>query len=77
MSKYRELDEAIMNRLSERSVCTFSVIANDEVCAVAGATKATKYPAHIIDRRLQALKKKGLIVRVPGSGWALPGRVVA
>ncbi len=70
-SKYSKLDEAILARLSTRDTSFFHEIASAEVNAIAEASGSTKYPAQIIDRRLQALKKKGLIVRVLGSGWAL------
>lgn len=61
MKDFSELDIAILRRIGERP-CTFTSI-NARVTTMAALYVATKYgsPSRVVDRRLQALRKKGLI----------------
>lgn len=61
MSKYEELDMKILNMLSVSPTPVFDIWLkfHDEVRDIT-----------VIDRRMQYLKKKGLIYNVSGCGWA-------
>ncbi len=69
-SKYSKLDEAILAKLSHRPTAFFA-IADHKICAMVEEVSAVRYPATVIDRRLQVLRKAGRIVNVAGQGWAL------
>lgn len=61
MAKYDELDSMIIKRIA-KSRCSFSYIFRGDV------KKACDDNFRILDRRLQALRKKGLICWIDG-GW--------
>ena len=72
MSKYVNLDIAIMSKLSE-TPSTFSHLFSGDVGAecvdIAQDEGGNKEPFRILDRRLQALSKLGVIAHVKGKGW--------
>lgn len=65
MGAYDELDDAILRRLDDsiRPVDICSIWF--EVLDISPVKNIT-----ILDRRMQALKKKGLVYNVNGKGWA-------
>lgn len=65
MGVYDELDNAILRRLDDsiRPVDIGSIWC--EVLDISPVKNIT-----ILDRRMQALKKKGLVYNVKGKGWA-------
>lgn len=65
MGIYDELDNAILRRLDDsiRPVDIGSIwVAVLDISPIKNIT--------LIDRRMQALKKKGLVYNVKGKGWA-------
>lgn len=60
MSKYEELDLKILRMLSFKTTPVFEIWLKfrDDVINIT-----------VIDRRMQALKKKGLVCNVRGCGW--------
>ena len=60
MSKYEELDLKILHMLSVKPTPVFDIWLNfrDDVRDIT-----------VIDRRMQVLKKKGLVYNVRGCGW--------
>ncbi|HGK7546693.1 TPA: hypothetical protein ACJ562_002387 [Klebsiella pneumoniae] len=72
MSKYVSLDIAIMSKLSE-TPSPFSRLFSGDVGAecvdIAKDEGDKKEPFRILDRRLQALCKLGVIAHVKGKGW--------
>lgn len=60
MSKYEELDLKILHTLSFNPTPVFDIWSKfrDDVRDIT-----------VIDRRMQALKKKGLVYNVSGCGW--------
>lgn len=72
MSKYVNLDIAIMSKLSEKP-SPFSRLFSGDVgakCVVIARDEGDKKePFRILDRRLQALRKLGAIAHVKGKGW--------
>lgn len=72
MSKYVKLDIAIMSKLSE-TPSPFSRLLSGDVGAeridIARDEGDKKEPFRILDRRLQALRKLGVIAYVKGKGW--------
>lgn len=60
MSKYEELDLKILHILSVNPTPVFDIWSKfrDDVRDIT-----------VIDRRMQALKKKGLVYNVSGCGW--------
>ncbi|HBQ3005867.1 hypothetical protein [Klebsiella pneumoniae] len=72
MSKYVNLDIAIMSKLSETPSpfsCLFSGDVGAECVGIAKDEGDKKEPFRILDRRLQALRKLGVIAHVKGKGW--------
>nr|DAH11564.1 MAG TPA: Iron dependent repressor, N-terminal DNA binding domain [Caudoviricetes sp.] len=65
MGAYDELDNAILRRLDDsiRPVDIGSIWC--EVLEISPVKNIT-----ILDRRMQALKKRGLVYNVKGKGWA-------
>ena len=71
MSQYEKLDALIVDAI--KAGChSFSAIHNssgvfDEALRISMAIKLVQ--SRVIDRRLQALRRRGLIVYVTGWGW--------
>lgn len=72
MSKYVNLDISIMSKLSD-TPSPFSRLFSGDVGAecvdIAKDEGDKKEPFRILDRRLQALRKLGVIAHVKGKGW--------
>jgi len=73
MTKYVKLDNAILSRLNSKPTL-FSVLFTGPVqveCeAIAASEGKHKFDSfRILDRRLQALRKLGVIKNVIGKGW--------
>lgn len=60
MSKYEKLDCAIVEMLSQKPTTIFDIWLKfrDQVKDIS-----------VLDRRMQHLKKKGLVVNILGKGW--------
>lgn len=71
MSKYENLDCLILNKISGHPTPFHRIFVRDvEVESKRIAEEdGTGYPFRFVDRRLQALRKKGLIKNIPGKGW--------
>ena len=67
-NKYEKLDQMILNRLGDRPV-PFMDIMIGEVFEECDRLTGNE-PFRVLDRRLQALRKKGLIMNISCSkGW--------
>ena len=66
-NKYEKLDQLILNRIGNRYIpfCDIFEGAIFEECDRLTGNE----PARVLDRRLQSLKKKGLIISYRGKGW--------
>lgn len=65
---YAAIDEAILQRIAQGDMPTFSTI----LAAVRAARKGI-CPERIVDRRIQALRRTGKItLNAKPRGWALP-----
>ncbi len=67
-NKYEKLDQMILNRLGSEPKPFCDLFTGDvfEECD----RLTGNYPARVLDRRLQALRKKGLIANISSSkGW--------
>lgn len=71
MSKYNELDELVLSKINNIPV-PFMYLHAGEIHSLCETLSAKKYEGfRVLDRRLQALRKKGLIKSIPGKGWVL------
>lgn len=71
MSKYENLDRLILNKIGGHPTPFHRIFVRDvevEAKRIA-AEDGTGYPFRFVDRRLQSLRKKGLIKNIPGKGW--------
>lgn len=69
MSKYTKLDGMIMNKIGGHPTPFMNIFVRD-VCDACEALSPRRYEGfRVLDRRLQALKKAGLIRCVRGKGW--------
>lgn len=71
MSQYDKLDSLIVDAIKE-GCYSFSAIYNsrsvfDEALRISMAIKLVQ--PRVVDRRLQALRKRGVIVYYTGCGW--------
>ncbi|MDU2771968.1 MAG: hypothetical protein E7C23_04525 [Klebsiella grimontii] len=72
MTKYANLDNAIMSKLSETPSPFNRLFVGDvgaECCEIVQEEGGKKEPFRILDRRLQTLRKLGVISYVTGKGW--------
>lgn len=71
MSKYKELDRLILNKIGGHPT-PFNKIyvpdVRDESVRIA-EEDGKLYPFRFVDRRLQAMRKSGIIRNVTGKGW--------
>lgn len=73
VSKYDELDEAVLYSIGQEPKpfheiyfsFTNQALKITEICK----SFSQQEPVRVLDRRLQALRKKGLIIAVKGKGW--------
>lgn len=71
MSKYENLDRLIMNKIGGHPTPFHKIYVrdvHDESLRIA-EEDGKSYPVRFVDRRLQALRKAGLIRNVKGKGW--------
>ena len=71
MSQYDKIDSLIVDAI-KGGCCSFSAIYNnrsvfDEALRISMAVKLVQ--SRVVDRRLQALRKRGVIVHFSGWGW--------
>ena len=76
MNPYTELDAAIVARVKELGKASFMWLYSDEVRRAAEEAERAGVAVEayrIVDRRLQALKRAGVIrfQRGPNAGWVL------
>lgn len=72
MSKYAKLDRAILNKIGGCPVAFSGLFHSDveEECSRIAMDEHNKVePFRILDRRLQALRKSGVIRYVTSKGW--------
>lgn len=66
MSKFRELDQKVFAGISDKPVMFRDLFAGDVMTMC--ETFSHEEPHRVLDRRLRALKKQGLI-KYTGKGW--------
>lgn len=71
MSKYKELDRLILNKIGGHPTPFHKIYVRDVVTESEriAAEDEKSYPFRFVDRRLQALRKSGVIRNVTGKGW--------
>ena len=71
MSKYEKLDRLIMNKIGSHPTPFHQIFVRDvaEESKRIAADDGSGYPFRFVDRRLQSLRKKGVIRNVTGKGW--------
>jgi len=73
MSKYAKLDNFILSKIGDRPMMFSAIFTNDvqqECRAIAEAEGKHVFDSfRILDRRIQALRKLGVIRNVTGKGW--------
>ncbi|MDP9766986.1 hypothetical protein FJP64_14125 [Kosakonia cowanii] len=72
MTKYAKLDDAILQIIGDSPITFSGIFVRDvaqECRLIAGTEKSKPEPFRILDRRLQALRKLGVIRNVTGKGW--------
>lgn len=67
MSKYDELDDAVLYSIGSEPKPFHDIYFSNKISDV--CRELSDEPARVLDRRLQALRKKGLISAVKGKGW--------
>ncbi|MCE9762344.1 hypothetical protein [Citrobacter portucalensis] len=71
MSKYEKLDRLIMNKIGGHPTPFHQIFVRDveEESKRIAEEDGSCYPFRFVDRRLQSLRKKGVIRNVTGKGW--------
>lgn len=71
MSKYENLDNFILNKIGGQPTPFAQIYVRDvrDECALIAKEENKPEPFRILDRRLQALRKLGVIRNVTGKGW--------
>lgn len=73
MSQYDELDRLIIERLTIGRVDFKQMWTGERTMECQRIADATGHePYRILDKRLQALRKRGVIEYSRGGGWGLP-----
>ncbi|WP_318371991.1 hypothetical protein [Enterobacter sp.] len=69
MSKYEKLDQIILNKIGGHPAPFMGIYVRDvfDECEKLSTRKYEGF--RVLDRRLQALKKRGLIRCIRGKGW--------
>lgn len=67
--KYQKLDKLILNKIGGHPTAFMNIFVRDvrEECEKLATVKHEGF--RVLDRRLQALKKRGLIRCIRGKGW--------
>lgn len=71
MSKYAKLDRLIMNKIGGHPTPFSKIFVRDveEESKRIAAEDGSGHPFRFVDRRLQAMRKSGIIRNVTGKGW--------
>lgn len=71
MSKYEKLDRLILNKIGGHPTPFHRIFVRDvdEEAKRIAAEDGSGYPYRFVDRRLQAMRKRGVIRNVTGKGW--------
>lgn len=71
MSKYEKLDRLIMNKIGGHPTPFSKIFVRDveEESKRIAEEDGSGYPFRFVDRRLQAMRKSGIIRNVTGKGW--------
>lgn len=71
MSKYAKLDHFILNKIGGQPIPFAQIYVRDvrEECVLIAKEESKPEPFRILDRRLQALRKLGVIRNITGKGW--------
>lgn len=71
MSKYEKLDRLIMNKIGCHPTPFSKIFVRDveEESKRIAEEDGSGYPFRFVDRRLQAMRKSGIIRNVTGKGW--------
>ena len=71
MSKYSKLDNAIRNKIGGSPVPFAQIFVRDvrDECDSIALEEGNPVAFRILDRRLQALRKAGVIKSIKGKGW--------
>lgn len=69
MSKYETLDKMILNKIGDHPVPFMDIFSRDVFNECEKLSTKVHEGFRVLDRRLQALKKKGLIRCIRGKGW--------
>ncbi len=71
MGKYEKLDQLIMNKIGGHPTPFSKIFIRDveEESKRIAEEDGIGYPFRFVDRRLQSLRKKGVIRNVTGKGW--------
>lgn len=69
MSKYENLDRMILNKIGGHPAPFMDIFSRDVFNECEKLSNKTHEGFRVLDRRLQALKKKGLIRCIRGKGW--------
>lgn len=64
--KYEKLDKLILNKIGGHPTAFMNIFVREE-CEKLATVKYEGF--RVLDRRLQALKKRGLIRCIRGKGW--------
>lgn len=71
MSKYEKLDRLILNKIGGHPTPFHRIYVRDvdEEAARIAEEDGSAHPFRYVDRRLQAMRKRGVIRNVTGKGW--------
>lgn len=71
MTKYEKLDRLILNKIGGHPTPFHKIFVRDvtEESERIASEDGKLYPFRFVDRRLQAMRKSGLIRNVTGKGW--------
>lgn len=72
--KYAKLDSAILNKIGGNPSPFSQIFVRDvqSECIRIAQEENKSEPYRILDRRLQTLRKRGVICNVTGKGWVKP-----
>lgn len=70
-NKYEKLDQLILNKIGGQPIPFREIYVRDvmEESERLATDENKQEPFRILDRRLQALRKKGIIKSITGKGW--------
>ncbi|MFA7557199.1 MAG: hypothetical protein WCZ20_05300 [Hydrogenophaga sp.] len=71
MSKYAEIDDLILKAIGAGRNTFCALLSGPAVRQAAAAADSQAEDWRVVDRRLQALRKKGAITYIRAAGWSL------